>query len=112
MQTSRSVRRLGWTLLVIGAGLVGLMGTITVTTLPSLLPVGNALGPDRFNGMEEQAQSILTLFGLVIAFGLASAFNGVWQILSGRRNRLVLLLTLVPAVALVFAAYSTIRALG
>lgn len=111
MRTSRSIRQSGWALLLIGTFLTGLMGTITVKLLPSLLPVNGALGTDRFTGTPDQADLILQLFMLVIGFGVAAILNGAWQIATGRRNRLVLLATLALAAMIVFAAYSTVQAI-
>ena len=110
-RTSKTVRRLGWLLLLIGLFLVGFMGMITWKLLPSLMPVGDTLGTDTFTGTEEQAQMVLGLFGLVIAFGFASIFNGTWQIATGRRNRLVTFLTLGLAALLFGAAWFTRQAL-
>lgn len=91
----RTIRRLGWLLLVIGLFLVGLMGTITWRMYPSMSHPGipDASG-STWTGTAAQGHDALQLFGLVIAFGVVSILNGVWQIATGRRNLLFVGLTL------------------
>jgi MFS family permease len=97
------VRRLGWLQLFAGLFLVALMGTITYNLAPLMLRAGERAGGARFTGTAEQAQLILGLFGLVIAFGLASMLSGLWHIKTGRRNKWIffLLLGLVAVLGLI-----------
>jgi hypothetical protein len=44
----------------------------------------------RFTGTTEQAQLILGLFGLIIVFGLTSIVGGLWQVITGTRNKWIL----------------------
>ena len=100
----RTVRRLGWVLLAAGLFLIGLMGTITWRMYPSMSHPGVAdLSGTTFTGTPAQARYALQLFAGVIAFGVVSALNGVWQIATSRRNLLFAGATLVIGAALFLA---------
>lgn len=58
----------------------------------------------QFTGTPEQAQLILGLFGMVIAFGLGSIASGLFQIKTGRRNKwLFILMVLLFVVLILFS---------
>lgn len=108
-----SIRRRGWLLLLIGLFLIGLMGTITFNLAPGLLFPGETLADgSRFTGTAEQAQFIFGIFALVIMFGVMSATSGLWQIVTGRRNKTLVVVMLVLFVALLIAGWVTRRVLG
>ena len=110
-QNPRTVRRLGWLLVVIGLFLVGLMGTITWRMYPSMSHPGVAdISGTTFTGTAAEGHDALQLFGLVIAFGALSIVNGVWQIATGRRNLVFTGVTLVVAAALYLAARNMLPA--
>ena len=97
--TRGQVRALGWVLVVIGAGLVLFMGGITVL-VAGIIANSNLPGAtSRFEGDEKQMAIMFGLFGLVIAFGLASVAGGISQIRHGRRNK-----TIVKVVLGIFIA--------
>lgn len=88
MQTTKRIRFLGVVLTLIGLFLVGLMGTIAYDQAPMLLNPGSASrSGSRFTGTPEQGQKMLLLFAAVIGFGLMSIVGGLWQIVTGRRNK-------------------------
>lgn len=109
MRTPKSVRRLGWVLLVTGLFLVIFMGVITLNLAPLLLHPGEAVaGGSRFTGDAADVGMILTLFFAVIGFGVGTAVNGGYQIATGRRNIPLTILTLVFAAGLyLYARYLT-----
>lgn len=110
--TSRRVRILGWLLLGIGLFLIAFMGYITLQTYDSFARPGAAsAGGSRFTGDAEQGRQILTVFWLVIAVGALSAVNGVWQIVTGRRNMILVAISLLTAAVLVFTTWETTEAL-
>lgn len=111
MRTSRSIRRLGWVLVLAGLFITGLMGTITLHLLPSLVPIHGIPTTARFNGTPDQARLILQLFFLLIGFGIAAMLNGIIQIATGQRNRIALFLSLGLAALIVIAAYETVRSI-
>jgi hypothetical protein len=98
--------------LLIGLFLVGLMGTITFNTAPGLLQPGVPQGGERFTGTVEQGRFILGLFGLVIVFGLTSVVSGVWQIVTGRRNKWIRYFSFGLISVLVLVVWFVRKALG
>ena len=106
-RSPRTIRRLGWVLVVIGLFLIGLMGAITWKMYPSMSHPGvtDASGT-TFTGTAAQAHDALQLFALVIAFGVVALLNGVWQIATGRRNLAFAAVTLVLGLALFLFARS------
>jgi hypothetical protein len=85
--TRGQVRALGWVLLVIGVFLVAFMGGITVLVAGIIAKAGDPNATSRFTGDSKQMAIMFGLFGLVIAFGLASTVAGASQIRHGRRNK-------------------------
>lgn len=111
MRTSRTIRRLGWVLVLAGLFITGLMGMITLILLPSLVPVHGIPVKAHFNGSPDQARLILQLFFLLIGFGLAATLNGIIQVATGQRNRVALFVSLGLAALIVIAAYETVRSI-
>ena len=106
LRTAKQVRFLGWLQLLIGFFLVGLMGTITYNLAPMMFPPTEVRGSGaRFTGTPEQAQMILGLFGMVIAFGLGSIASGLWQIKTGRRNKWLFIIMVVLFVVLILFSW-------
>jgi hypothetical protein len=113
MRTPRDVHRAGWVLVVLGMFLIGFIGAILWYLAPALLTPGVAASSGAtFTGTPEQAQMIFTLFGAVIVFAFAILINGVVQIATGQRNRVLIGATLVLAAGLIVYAVVTARALG
>lgn len=97
----------GIVLLVIGLFLLGLMGTISWALLPGLTHPGQTLADgSRFDGTPEQARMVLLLFGLLLAFGLMAALNGIYMIATRRQSWLFIIATLVLAGLIVFAGFA------
>lgn len=102
---SARVRRLGWLLLVLGAGLAVGIGYLLARMSPMLGAPG-VRQPDgtTFTGTAEQAAFTTNLLLGVIAFGAVAVLNGLWQIATGRRNLMLFALTLLLAAALFLTA--------
>ena len=90
LQSAKKVRILGWLLLVIGAGLVIFMGTLAVILGQIIASSEEPGATTRFTGGPEAVTLIVTVFGLVISFGLASMAGGVWQIWYGKPNKKIM----------------------
>jgi hypothetical protein len=111
MRSSRNIRTRGWVLLCCGLFLVLFMGWIAWSLWPTLLRPGKDYAGGTFTGTGDQAQMILGLFGLVILFGALGTVNALYMIVTGRQNRLFIIVTLLLAAALVAFAWMTTRML-
>ena len=97
LQSAKKVRILGGLLLLIGTFLVLFMSILGVY-LGSI--ISNSTDPEsttRFTGGPQDVMFIVVIFGLVISFGLASIAGGIWQIIYGKPNRLIIVLVFVIA---------------
>ncbi len=112
MRTPRDVRRVGWLLVGLGLFLVVMMGVVTINMAPLLLYPGQEMpGGSSFTGNAEQARMILTLLIAVIVFGVGTTINGVVQVRTGQRNRILTVGTLLLALFLIGYALLTTSAL-
>lgn len=88
------IRTLGVVSIVIGTFLLVFMGflsffiyyLITEPTRPGSTP--------KFTGGPKDIAFIAGVFGLVILIALVSIFGGLWQIIFGKRNRLIVFIML------------------
>ncbi|HMG46198.1 MAG TPA: hypothetical protein VK614_01885 [Allosphingosinicella sp.] len=112
MRSARNLRVRGGVLLACGLFLLGLMGWITWIMTPSLLAPGEEAAGMTFTGKPDQAEMILWLFRALLAFGAVATVNGLYQLATGRKSRLLVLLSLALAAAIVVSAWLMKRALG
>jgi MFS family permease len=99
--------------LVLGIFLVGFMGVITASVAPMMTRTTSPSPQSaHFTGTPEQAQLILSLFGAVIMFGLASVISGVWQIKTGRRNKWIFIVMIGMTALLIGLGWLTTNKLG
>ena len=83
-----------------GTSLLGIMGWLSLWIYGAMLNTGNS--GSRFNGNRSDALFIVFVFGLVISISLAATAGGLWQIVFGKRNKLIVIAVLV--LGFVFAA--------
>lgn len=108
LQSAKKVRILGWLLVLLGTGLVVFMAGLGIVLAGLIAESGQPGRTARFTGGPQDVLFIFAIFGLVIAFGLASMAGGAWQIWYGKPNRKVMVLMFVVA-GLLFAIGSAIR---
>ncbi len=114
MKSSKTVRTLGWVLLLCGLFLVGLLGAIVVAIGPLLQSVivgTNAADEIAFSGNAEAAVAIMRLLWVIIGFGVLTTINGIYQIASGRRSRVLSVVTLLVGLAIAVLTVMTVTAL-
>lgn len=111
VQTSRKIRTLGWLSVGGGVFLIGLMGWITLAMYPSLSNPGAPIEGGRWTGTAEQAQAVLTLFYLVIGFGVIALAAGAWMAFTGRRHLAITVVTLLFAAVLILHTWETTQSL-
>lgn len=87
-----SIRIRGTFLIVIGLFLVAFMGGIAIFVAALLFGSAsqNVSSARRLNDEIPMLILIYGIFALVIAFGLNSLISGLWMIVTGRRNRVLL----------------------
>lgn len=113
MRTAKYVRRHGWVQAVYGVLFLGMMGAITYFVAPDLsAQLARSAGGSRGSVAATQTQLVLGLFGLAGAFGLMISLNGLWQIVTGRRNKWIKIV-LLGMIGLLVLLYWTLKgALG
>ena len=108
IRRAQRIKRLGIVLVLIGLLLVGMMTTITITLAPMMLSAGRDTSGARFTGTPEQGMMILGLFSMVIVFGLASIAGGIFQMVTGRRS-LVIIVIVIGLAALLWIVGANLR---
>ena len=112
MLTPRAIKVRGWIILILGLILLIGMAVLTANLYPLLSQPGvESTSGSRFTGSDSDARMILTLFGTVAAFGLASIVTGGYQAATGKRNMLLTWIMIAIAVGLIVYAYVTAEAL-
>jgi hypothetical protein len=90
--TRAETRAMGGILAALGAFLVVMMGAIIVFML-GLVSQSARPGPGaRFTGTKDEMYLIFAILGFVLLFGFTSLIAGLWQIIFGRRNMLLIYL--------------------
>ena len=112
MRSANSVRVYGGLQLLLGIFLVVFMGVITLSVLPMMMHAVEPQGGSRFTGTSSEALVILSLFGLVIAFGFGSSLAGLYQVIMARRNKWLFIAVLGLSVLIWIAANAVYTALG
>ena len=85
--TSTNTRIRGGLLAVIGMALMTFAAYLLVWVIAAFGNSGST-GP-RFNGTPQEKLMIVALFSALILFGLFSLITGAWQLIFGRRNRVL-----------------------
>lgn len=87
LQKVSTIRALGVFLVVMGTLLLGIMGWLSLWAFGAMSNTGNS--GSHFNGSGSDALFIVFVFGLVISISLAATAGGLWQIIFGKRNKLI-----------------------
>ena len=88
LQKVSTVRALGVFLVVMGTALLGIMGWLSLWIYGAMSNTGNS--GSHFNGSPKDVLFIIFVFGLVISISLAAMAGGLWQIIFGKRNKLII----------------------
>ena len=87
LQKVSTVRISGVLLVVMGTLLLGIMGWLSFWIYGTMSNAGNS--GSRFNGSPKDMLFIIFAFGLVISISFAAMAGGLWQIIFGKRNKLI-----------------------
>ena len=90
--TAKNVRTRGTILVIVGLFLIALIGGISIFLAVLLFGSANQT-PEGTRRVQEAMPMLLVVYGLfalLIAFGLNSLISGIWMLVTGRRNRVML----------------------
>ena len=90
MQSKRWSRRYGWILLVLGICISGVIGLVLMAIGPKLLAAISGSGGTGFSGSVADARLAFGILSAVELFGVTAVCYGLWQIVTGRRNKWVI----------------------
>lgn len=109
--TTRQVRALGVVLVLLGGFLTALMAGIIVLVAALVHQSGRPGSGVRFDGNEVTLIAIFGVLGLVLALGLSFMAAGAWQIIAGRRSKMIVWVILALVAATLFVG-GMLRALA
>ena len=87
LQRVSTIRVLGVVLVVLGSVLLGIMSWLSFWIYGTMSNAGSS--GSHFNGGPKDVLFIVFIFGLVISISLAATAGGIWQIIFGKRNKLI-----------------------
>ena len=99
LYTQARIRVLGAVLIFLGGFIAVMMAAIIFFVFN--IASGNAQG-QRFTGDEMQLLFVLGILGLTLAVGVSFMIAGLWQVIFGRRNKIIVWICL----ALVFITFA------
>jgi hypothetical protein len=108
VQSAPSARRervLGFLLCVLGSGLAIGMSIAAWKTAPTFLNPGQLIDGDRFSGSALQGQQALALILAIALTGVAFAAMGAHRLRTGRRDKRMNWVVVVPLVIVAVAAW-------
>lgn len=109
LRSKTSVRVRGGLMIVLGGMLMVMMGALAMWAVNANRDIHGAGA--RFTGTPGQFRMILGLFGLIFVFGLASVVAGLWQLIFGRRQLILMWAAIALGVLLVIGGIVVYSAL-
>lgn len=107
--TRTETRVLGGVLAALGSFLVVVMGAIILFFVGLMSQSGKSSGA-KFTGTKNDAVMVFAILGFVLLFGFTSLIAGLWQLIFGRRN--MVLIWIVLGLGIIFlVGGSIIRAI-
>ncbi len=85
-QTRGFIRATGAALAALGGVLIVIMGAVTIAVIGIIGQSGKPGTSARFTGTKDQMLMIFAVFGFVLLFGFVAVIAGLWQLIFGRRN--------------------------
>jgi hypothetical protein len=105
MRTPRNIRVRGFILTLLSGFLIVFMSWIAFY-IYNVIQQSNKPGAGaRFTGSQEDLVMIIAVFGLVILFGAIGLITGLWQVIFGRRNKILVYILLAIGVVLFIGSF-------
>lgn len=101
MKSKSQIRVLGAVLTLLSGFLVVFMSVIAFFIYNTVQQSDKPGATSKFTGSENDILIIIAIFGLVILFGIIGLITGLWQLIFGRRN-LILVYSLLAIGAVLF----------
>jgi MFS family permease len=95
LQSVAKIRAIGVFLVLVGTGLLGFMSWLALWMYNAIADVPTPGYSPRFTGGKDDVGFIVFAVGLVMVIGLTSIVGGVWQVVFGKRNKLIVALAVV-----------------
>lgn len=110
MRSPKALRALGVVLLVLGGLLMGGMAVLSWVMYGVIQNSSDPRATTRFTGSESDMMFMFAIFGLVFFIGLTSFVAGLWQVIFGKRN-LILVWVMLALGGIFFIVGTVVRAL-
>ena len=94
MRTPTQNRILGFISVLCGIFLIGMMSFISFYMYGAINQTGKPGASAKFTGTQNDILMIIAIFGLVIIFGFVALIAGLWQLIFGKANKLLVYLVL------------------
>lgn len=107
---SKSVRAIGWILMVVGPCLSATMLLAAGTLFDTIHHFGRPVSPTHWHGGPEFTRLSYGLFGAVFLLGIAIFAGGVYQARTGRRHPVIVGIGLLLAAVAACCVYGVITA--
>jgi len=98
LMTQTKIRTLGILIAFLGAFIAAMMAYILSYVYGSINQSNESL---KFTGTETQALYIYAILGLTFTAGIFFVFTGLWQIIFGRRNRILVWISILIIIVVV-----------
>jgi magnesium-transporting ATPase (P-type) len=94
-KTQSFIRGTGVVLVALGGFLLAVMSVITVAVIGVVQQSGKPETGTRFTGSKDDMILMFAVFGFVLLFGLVALIAGLWQVVLGRRNMILVYIILI-----------------
>lgn len=100
MMPASRIKMLGWLSLFCGIFLISLMSWLSIWIYQAISR-SREPGYGTFRGGPEVVGFIIVVFGLVLTLGLFAVISGLWQIIYGKRNKILTFIVIILGAAFI-----------
>lgn len=106
LRSKSTIRVLGGVLIFLGGFLTVVPAVLTVVVMNVIANSDKPGSTTKFTGSDTNMFFMFAIFAVVFMFGLASLAAGFWQLIFGRRNKILVWIVLGLAALFLIAAYA------
>ncbi len=106
LQSVSKIRTLGVLLVASGLSLLAFMSWLALWMYNAISQTGKPGATSGFNGGEQEISFIVIVVGLVILIGLNATIAGFWQIVFGKRNKILVVTIMVLGIIFILTGLS------